>query len=183
MKARANTSVYWSGMLSDITGHWAQCHTCNTIAPSQSKEPPIHQSPLHTHLSRLLLTTSISMDMNTLYMLTVTLEGWHLPNARPSGTMPPTWNVSFMHSLGYMVPPLRSPWTVDLCSHQKQNFLHTCGVTWLFSFVFVPKAMTGLSWQKRFASASRMTSAPRATLTMIRWPKPYCNTGICHYLA
>ena len=39
MKARAATCVYWPGISADISNRRIQCHTCNTIAPSQAKLP------------------------------------------------------------------------------------------------------------------------------------------------
>ena len=39
MKARALTSVYWPGLSNAIANRRQQCKTCNTIAPSQPREP------------------------------------------------------------------------------------------------------------------------------------------------
>ncbi len=39
MKARAATSVYWPGISADIHQCRNQCRTCNSIAPSQARQP------------------------------------------------------------------------------------------------------------------------------------------------
>lgn len=39
MKARANETIYWPGLDADIRNFRSNCTICNTIAPSQPKEP------------------------------------------------------------------------------------------------------------------------------------------------
>ena len=39
MKARANTTIYWPGMINNIRSTRYNCKHCNEIAPSQPKEP------------------------------------------------------------------------------------------------------------------------------------------------
>ena len=45
MNARASTAVYWPGMHNDINNARDKCRDCNSIAPSQSKEPMISSIP------------------------------------------------------------------------------------------------------------------------------------------
>ena len=41
MGLRAEQSVYWPGFWSDIEGTRSRCSTCQKIAPSQAKLPPV----------------------------------------------------------------------------------------------------------------------------------------------
>ena len=41
MMKRVNQTVYWPGIMSSIRNMWYKCQICNSIAPSQSKEPLI----------------------------------------------------------------------------------------------------------------------------------------------
>lgn len=45
MKARANETIYWPGLDADIRNFRANCSTCNSIAPSQPREPMMSSSP------------------------------------------------------------------------------------------------------------------------------------------
>ena len=48
MSLRANTSVYWPGMYTDIVAKRNSCLVCHSIAPSQPDMPPITQEqPLY----------------------------------------------------------------------------------------------------------------------------------------
>ena len=41
MNERAKAIVYWLGITNDIQGAWENCNSCNLIAPSNSRLPPI----------------------------------------------------------------------------------------------------------------------------------------------
>ena len=45
MNSRASTAVYWPGMHNDISNARDKCRQCNSIAPSQSKEPLVPSTP------------------------------------------------------------------------------------------------------------------------------------------
>ena len=43
MQAKADGSIFWPGIVADISNHRSSCTMCNVMSPSQASLPPTHR--------------------------------------------------------------------------------------------------------------------------------------------
>ena len=65
MTSRAEASVYWPGITSDIHNMRARCSQCNRMAPSQPNPPRPHKLCQCTHFRPYVQTSSTSLELIT----------------------------------------------------------------------------------------------------------------------
>jgi hypothetical protein len=75
MKSRAQSSIYWPGLSNAIANRRSQCHTCNTIAPSQPVEP-LHPTPAPSYPFELTAADYFMLKGITYLVYADRYAGW-----------------------------------------------------------------------------------------------------------
>ena len=138
MKARANASVYWPGMSSDITGRRAQCHTCNTIIPSQSKEP-LYPSKSPTYPFEQTVADYFHLHGYEYLVYADRYTGWvTIAQCPPLGNNAANLKRELRTLFGIYGAPaeISTDGGSPFSSKAVQDFLHTWGVTWRLSSAY-----------------------------------------------
>lgn len=81
MTSRAEASVFWPGITSDIQNMRTRCSQCNRMAPSQPNPPPLHQLYQSTLFS-LYVRTSSTLLATITWSLWIVIAIGHLWNGQ-----------------------------------------------------------------------------------------------------
>ena len=140
MKARANTTIYWPGMINNIRSTRCNCKHCNKIAPSQPKEP-LMATPSPDWPFQLICADYFELNNHSYHYFKVNnhsylaivdrFSGWlniyHFkPGCSTNNTLIPTCHSLFIaHCAPEDISTNGGP---QFMSSEFQNFLHQWGV-------------------------------------------------------
>ena len=130
MKARANTTVYWPGMINNIRSTRYNCKHCNEIAPSQPKEP-LMATPSPDWPFQLICADYFELNNHSYLVIVDRFSGWlniyHFkPACSTNNTLISTCRSLF---IAYGAPEeISTDGGPQFMSYEFQNFLHQWGV-------------------------------------------------------
>ena len=142
MKARAATCVYWPGISSDITRRRSQCQTCNTIAPSQPRQP-LQQSLSPTYPFECVVADYFSLGGHEYLVYADRYTGWVSVAKSPthgstSDALIRELRTAFTQ---YGAPnELATDGGSQFAARATQLFLERWGVCWRLSSAYYPQS-------------------------------------------
>ena len=130
MKARANTTIYWPGMINNIHSTRCNCKHCTEIAPSQPREP-LMATPSPDWPFQLICADYFELTNHSYLAIIDRFRGWldiyHFkPGCSTNNTL-----ISTCHSLfiAYGAPEeISTDGGPQFMSNEFQNFVHQWGV-------------------------------------------------------
>ena len=188
MRARANLSVYWPGMNSNIANFKANCRTCTENAPSQPKEPIIRSPPPQWPF-QLICGDYFEVEGHAYLVAVDRFSGWlNLYNFGPGQATASTLVTTFRSLfIAYGAPEeFDSDGGPQLTSSTFQDFLQNWGIKHRLSSVAYPqsngRAELGVKAAKRIVLENASPSgsldndkAARAILQYRNTPLPHLN--------
>jgi len=140
MKARARCSVFWPGLSNAITNRRDQCKTCNTIAPSQPREP-LHPSPSPLFPFQLAVADYFCLNGHTYLAYADRYTGW-VSICRFREATAETLKQELRTMFGIYGAPeeLATDGGQPFASHNIQRFLRDWGVRWRQSSSYYPQS-------------------------------------------
>ena len=141
MASRAKNAVYWPGIDADIRNKRYTCHTCNEIAPSNSKEPLV-LSPSPLYPFQQICLDYFELGHHCYLVCVDRFSGWitihYYPNGATSKKLISTCREIFLaYGVAEEVSTDGGP---QFKSHEFTEFLDHWGVTHRKSFAYYPQS-------------------------------------------
>ena len=185
MKARASTCVYWPGMSADISSRRAQCHTCNTTAPSQPRLP-LSPTPTPTYPFELVVADFFKLYGHDYLVYADRYTGWVTVSKSPAtGTTSSALIRDLQTAFTLYGAPLElaTDGGPQFASHHTQQFLRDWGMKWRVYSAHYPqsnsRAELAVKTSKRLLRGNitdngdlNMDAASRALLQYHNTPLP-----------
>ena len=142
MKSRADVTIYWPGINSCILNFRAQCHSCTTNAPSQSKEPLLLTSSPEWPFQQIC-ADYFELDGNGYLTIVDRFSGWiSLYYFRGSATASQLINICRSLFVTFGTPEeISSDGGPQFKSNTFQAFLYTWGIYHCKSSVEYPQSI------------------------------------------